>query len=509
VDAADRLLERYRRAGRLAAAVTIERRPDGGLDVRIEEGPAARVGEVRLIGARLLEAEEISRARSLHDGDAFSEDALAADVARLLDVCDEAGFPFASVSVGNFRVTSSGALSFDIHVDEGTRSSIERIEIDGDAALRPRALARLCGLEPGDAYDGRAVAEGRRRLLRSGFFSQVGEVEVLQGRTPDLVVLRVPARAARVNSAQGLAGYSGADDRVTGLFDLRLGNIAGTARRGRVRWESRGAGSSRYLLHYEEPWLLGTPLGLRGSLDHDLHEPAFTRTIASLDAVYPVAQGTSLIAGVEAERSVFPSGDRRKSRVTSTRLGIEIDRRDRAIGPREGARLEVVGRRGDREETWRATADTTEIERRTSLRGLDAGAEFYGSVGRTWVLALIGRGRIVTAGGGVVPEEERFPLGGALSLRGYREEQFRSSRVGLLQVEQRAHLSPEGDRAFVFVDAGYAHPDGGVGSRKVHVGYGVGLRVASKAGLVGMDYGLAAGEGPLDGRIHVLLEAAF
>lgn len=41
------------------------------------------------------------------------------------------------------------------------------------------------------------------------------------------------------------------------------------------------------------------------------------------------------------------------------------------------------------------------------------------------------------------------------------------------------------------------------------LGYGVGLRVASRLGRVGVDYGLAAGEGPLDGRIHLRLEAEF
>jgi outer membrane protein assembly factor BamA len=40
-------------------------------------------------------------------------------------------------------------------------------------------------------------------------------------------------------------------------------------------------------------------------------------------------------------------------------------------------------------------------------------------------------------------------------------------------------------------------------------GYGVGLRIESAGGLVGIDYGLAAGRPPLEGKIHLKLISTF
>lgn len=503
--AAERVLERYRRAGHLWASTSIAAGATD-FDVRIAEGAVARVGERRVLGAASLDREAIDGVLALREGGAFSEDLLTADIRRLLDLYDEHGFPFASVEAGGFRVSDAGLLSFELRVTEGEHAIVERVEPVGSEALRPETLARLLGLHPGEPYDGRKLAEGREKLLRSGFYRTVDEIEVARGTSAGRVVLRVPVTGAPVNSAQAIAGYSGEDERLTGLFDLRLSNIAGTARRGRARWEGRGEGVSRYVLQYEEPWVLGSPLALRTALDHELHEPAFTRTVASAEVALPVSASLSLLGGGSAERSVFSVGERMRSRVLSTHAGIEVDRRDRALNPREGARLRLLGRQGERRETYRTGATPRAS---TSLRGLEADLEAYRPIGGRQALALLGQARYVTAARGPIPVEERFPLGGAASLRGYREEQFRSSRVGLAQLEYRVLISPDGTRTFAFTDVGYARPEDGARGRAVHVGYGVGLRVASKIGLVGVDYGLATGDGPLDGRIHFRLEAAF
>jgi outer membrane protein assembly factor BamA len=506
--AADRVLDRYRRAGYLWASAAVETGPSGGLSVSVEEGNLVHVGERRVLGAASLERDEIEAVLALRPGSAFSEEVLDADIRRLLDLYDERGFPFASVEAGGFRVSERGLLSFELRVTEGARAVVERVEPSGSDALRPQTLARLLGTRPGQPYDGRRLAEGRERLLRSGFYRTVGEVEVLQGSAPGRVVLRVPVSGAAVNSAQAIAGYSGSDKTLTGLFDLSLANIAGTARRGRVRWEGRGAGVSTYLLQYDEPWLFGSPLELRVALDHELHEPTFTRTVASAEFALPVSASLAILAGGSSERSVFPTGDRMKSSVLSTHAGFELDRRDRALNPREGERLRLLGRHGERKENYRAGAEVG-TPPKTTLRGFEADYEAYRPVGGHQALALLGNVRYVAAAHGAIPEEERFPLGGAASLRGYREEQFRSSRVGLAQFEYRVLIAPDGTRTFIFTDVGYARPEDGATGTPFHVGYGVGLRVASKIGLVGVDYGLATGNGPLEGRIHFRLEAEF
>jgi outer membrane protein insertion porin family len=108
----------------------------------------------------------------------------------------------------------------------------------------------------------------------------------------------------------------------------------------------------------------------------------------------------------------------------------------------------------------------------------------------------------------VVPLNEQFKLGGARSLRGYREEQFHGSRILWANLEYRLLLGRR-SWTFLFVDAGhYFHrrwdpleetPQEVSGEK---VGYGIGLRMESGLGIIGVDYGLGEGDGLTDGKVH-------
>ena len=108
----------------------------------------------------------------------------------------------------------------------------------------------------------------------------------------------------------------------------------------------------------------------------------------------------------------------------------------------------------------------------------------------------------------VIPFNEQFKLGGARTLRGYREEQFHGSRVIWANLEYRL-LHGRRSWSFLFLDAGHyfrqvrdplAGAIGQVSGEKV--GYGVGLRVDSRLGILGVDYGLGEGDGLTEGKVH-------
>ena len=113
---------------------------------------------------------------------------------------------------------------------------------------------------------------------------------------------------------------------------------------------------------------------------------------------------------------------------------------------------------------------------------------------------------------------ELFTLGGSESLRGYREDQFRGTVVALASLEYRLLLGRV-SRIFPFVDLGYyyrpcttAAEDDGYRVRTesdIVVGYGFGLRVDSRAGVLGLDYGLGRGDGVRDGKVHLRMENLF
>jgi len=108
-----------------------------------------------------------------------------------------------------------------------------------------------------------------------------------------------------------------------------------------------------------------------------------------------------------------------------------------------------------------------------------------------------------------VPFSDQFKLGGINSLRGYREEELFGTQIAWANLEYRFLLN-QNSRFFLFTDYGYfqrrvlTEPDKSYtkisGKR---LGYGFGLRIDSKAGLLGIDYGLGEGDSFSQGKIHL------
>jgi outer membrane protein assembly factor BamA len=192
-------------------------------------------------------------------------------------------------------------------------------------------------------------------------------------------------------------------------------------------------------------------------------------------------------------------------------IGGNWDTRDSRTNPTGGLKVEVevqLGRKGldlageEVDLHFQSTLVFVEIERAQR-------------VARNWITLIRARGEGIASDEEVIPFYELYPLGGATSLRGYREEQFRGAHVELLQVEQRYLLGADGSRLVGFVDLGNVSTKGTVLAAPrepesfFRLGYGVGIRVNSRIGLVGLDYGLGEGDGPLDGKLHFALETAF
>jgi len=103
-------------------------------------------------------------------------------------------------------------------------------------------------------------------------------------------------------------------------------------------------------------------------------------------------------------------------------------------------------------------------------------------------------------------ESDLFRLGGANSLRGYREQQFAGNRILWSNLEYRFLLS-QTSYLFVLYDAGYflRNANKNLLIAKVSeykTAYGAGLSIDTALGIMRISYALAAGNSFSDGLIH-------
>jgi outer membrane protein assembly factor BamA len=503
-------------AGRFDARVRLSWTADPGggaprdFQVAVEEGPAARFGAVTHTGADSLDGRVLSRVTPPRAGAPFERGDLERHVDALLDLYDEAGFPYARI-VPESAGSPGDSVTVRLRHEPGPRVFVSAVELRGATLTRPRTVERLMRFRPGRPYRQSELEAGLLRLERSGLFAAVGAADLVPGDDPARSRVRLTVREAASGSLAGIAGYSGRDRRLSGYLDFRLHNIAGTARRLEARWSAVEKASTDYLLAYREPFLFGRPLDASIRLAHTVFDTIYTATRTDLALHWRPGGRTEVTGTLGSDRVIVTAGVRRAESSGRLGLGVVHDARRSRPAPDGGALLGVTLARGRTlSGTFGDAADAGLAEALT----LDVRAELYRAVGRRTVLALLVTARSLETDARPVPRYELFRLGGAATLRGYREEQFYTPGFTLGQLELRLLSGAQGSGAFLFVDGAAFTAETGPATLwpdfgEFELGYGAGLRLGSRLGKVGVDYGLAAGEGPLDGRIHVRAETDF
>jgi outer membrane protein insertion porin family len=515
-EAVARLTEAYAAEGYFAAHVTLDWTAPDSLSsardfrVRIDEGAAWRVGEVRHEGA-LPEIEKLlSDALNLKSGDRYSERALEAGIDAILDVYDEAGHPYARVRPGTLDL-AGGRVRLTLTHEPGPPVILDALELKGARSIRPKTAEQVMGFKAGRRYRQSELEDGIERLRASGLFTDVADAELVPGSDPAASRIRISVREAATGAVSGIVGYSGADRRLAGDLDFRLRNIAGTGRALRAHWSSRQRASTLYNFSYREPYLLGRPIDLSLDLEHVIFDTLYTRTRTDATLSWRIGNRFTLLSGVGQDHAVVTSIVRRSEGSFRARAGAQYDARNAHQAPSGGLFLSAEAERG---KTLAGLYGDLAGSSLQNLVTVSTHGELYRRLSRNTVAALLVTTRTLETRAYPIPQYELFPLGGATSLRGYREEQFYTPGFLLAQLEYRLGVNRYGTGAYLFLDAASFSDatdratlifDGGV----TKVGYGAGVRVGSRLGRVGVDYGLAAGEGPLDGRIHLRLEAEF
>jgi outer membrane protein insertion porin family len=507
------ILAAYKERGFLETAVRdVTFRPvTGGVRpvVTIEEGPAAVLGRVDVIGNELLTDAEICESLGLAPGRPFSFAAFETGAERLLDRYENLGRPFAALEPRD--LTWDGAVSFTLAVREGQPVAVDGIRVEGNRVTKAAVVTRLSGLEPGEPFQQRELDRAQARLERSGLFAAVEPLELVQGPDRTKNEVRIRVREGAANAVSGAVGYGGPDIGWTGLFDFRLANIMGSGRRAHARWEGRGQGIALYELAYAEPWVLGSPVTAHIDLGRTIQDTLYTQSRIGIAGEVPILPEVHLSAGWERESTVQSGTDLRGTARNALVLGGGWDSRDGGPYPSRG--LLLGGKVHLARKHLRFADDTAGLDFGSLI--IEGNLERAQPIGRRWVAIVRGRGEGIRSEEPIIPYYELFPLGGATSLRGYREEQFRGAHVELLQFEQHFLIDELGSRLLGFVDMGYVSTKGtvlqvpGEPTGLFRIGYGAGLRIASRLGLVGVDYALGEGDGPLDGKLHLALQSSF
>ncbi len=513
------LQEAYLAEGFVFAAIRVTQEADSMYTVVVEEGERARVGSARVMGTRVRAESELVAALELVPGTEFEPKRLARNIESLLASYDDAGYPFAQMWIDSLGLDAERrVVNMSMTVVEGEARAISSVVVEGLQKTRPALAQRIAGIEPGTPYRAQALEDAYLRMVGSGVFSDVAFPTVrlaADGRGVDAVItVDEPKRSHTFAAALGYASGDATRDRVlSGLAQLELNNVGGTLKDFGASWNNDGVGRSQTRVAYRDRLFLGRRLAFGVKLEQTGQDTVYTSQSAAIDVERSVGRIVGMLThvslGAAGDRNVFSIGDLVRSTRIRGRVGVGaiLGSERRAAFARWNLSATLAEKNATYREGSTGPADVSQwiYEGRLELLVPAFWSLYY---------SLDGFAQTLESDEAVIPLPEQFYVGGARTVRGYREDQFHGRRVAFARNELRLGRTPR-EGFYLFTDVGYVlqptttidglPSEDGLGL----LGHGFGVRSASPLGRIDLSFAVSNDLSLEQTKVHVLLEQNF
>ena len=461
-----RLLEFYNQRSFLHAqidSVQIRRdtiRLEAEVHFFLHEGKPSVVRRIEFVGCRNLSSPELRKTMSLQEGDSFIPSLLERDIQAILKQYELRGYPLAKVDIQNVAFTDSAremSVAVRIHLDEGKILHIVEMRIEGNRTTKEYILTREARLKENGFFTGDLPERVKRRIDHLQLFSSVGlpELYLTEAQQGGLLLRVVEGNQ---NSFDGVLGYvpaarPGESGSVTGLVNVSLRNLFGTGRKLSARWYQENKSSQETELHYFEPWVASYPVNLQVGFFQRKQDSTYVRMQYDLAAEVMLTEEFSLGATF-SQSGVYPTegygrGIVAESKSTGFGVSIRYDSRDNPTTPAQGVFYSTEYLTGSKQTTL---SGSFPVESHSTTRRLVFDLSYYLSLFLRQVLASELHFRDFSSS--AIDLSDMFRLGGASTLRGYREGQFLGSRLVWTNLEYRFLVAPR-SYFYGFIDIGY------------------------------------------------------
>jgi outer membrane protein assembly factor BamA len=406
----------------------------------------------------------------------------------------------------------------DLHfvIDTGNRVVISGQLFPTVERNNPEYLARIAALPDSAIADRRTLRQVRRNLQQSGLFERVDEPSLM--RQDGRYYLVHDLRERRTNVLDLLLGYvpnPGGGGDVAGTGMLRVRNAVWDGSMLFLRYERMSPLVTRFQGEFQQRWMFGVPLSAGGSFRFIQQDSTYQLRNIRFETGYAIGGGLEVFGSVRREASSSNKGPLVPVKVLDGTavfggLGIRADTRDDILVPTAGLEFHLELETGlKRISDERAALYTDRLNYRQQ--------ELFGYL-RPFFMPF--RRQVfapsVTGFLKISPEfteSDLYRTGGAMSIRGYREDQFMVSRLIWGDLEYR-YLLDRTSYAFVFYTTGWYHrpglivePDGGMGvTRRIQSG-GVGFSYRTPVGQLRFSYAISAEDALSNGKVHFGLVA--
>lgn len=469
-----------------------------------------QLNEIVIKGNTKVSTEKIKELLTIKPGAVLNAKTLNDNMRSVEQYYHDQGFILAKVN--DVAMGSGGVLT--ISVNEGV---LEGITVKGNDKTKTNVITREIKLKTGEAFNVKDARRSMQKVYNLGYFEDVN-MKLNPGKEPNAVVLETSVVEQKTGTFSIGAGYSEADGMV-GILELGDNNFRGTGDKVKVHWEFGGdAGDRNYELSYTKPWLddKQTSLGFTfydmtneySDYEHGDEVSSYDKQRKGWDITLGRPSGEYIqnyisfknrkdtwkeaVDGVDYSTDPDYAGyiDDNFGLTRSVTLTRVFDSRDNVFNATEGRRYSLSA-----EFAGKAFGGDFNYNKYT------AEARQYLKVGRDHVVALR-----MTAGyaDGHMPDSGRFAVGGADTLRGYEDDEFKGNKMLAATAEYRFPVAKK-VQGVVFTDVGKAWRGEGYKLKDLEASAGVGLRITTPIGPIRLDYA----QGSEGGKTHFSFGGQF
>jgi outer membrane protein assembly factor BamA len=139
------------------------------LNIKVIEGPQARVERVEFAGVNAARLERVRTSAQMEPGTIYLPGSARDARTRVLDAYRDLGYRSADLRVTP-TIGGDGAVAVNFAVSEGPQSIVTAVRVEGAQATRPASIADAVTLRPGAPAGHREASETRNRLYGMGVF---------------------------------------------------------------------------------------------------------------------------------------------------------------------------------------------------------------------------------------------------------------------------------------------------------------------------------------------------
>lgn len=445
---------------------------------------------------------------------------------KLLNWCDNHGYPFAQVKLDSVRMDSSFRLHAVLHMEKNLFLKVDSISLKGKVKITPAYFYNYIGIKPGDPYNEATIAKISTRIKELPFLRESKPFQVLfTEKYVKLIFYLEKKRASQFDGVIGLLPDANTKKLVfTGDVRLRLQNGIGRGELIDLNWRRLQEQTQDLKARLVYPFLFRTPFGIDYAIKLYRKDTSFIDVQQSFGVQYMLSSSNTIKAFVNNRSSSLISTSQYENltvlppfadiSMLAYGLAFRREKLDYRFNPRRGWLLQVSGSAGNRTIKKNAKLNPVvynNLQLKTVQFSSDVLLDKYWPIGKRSTIKTGVQGAWIESES--IFTNELFRIGGLRTLRGFDEESIFASAYAIGTVEYRLLLEENSYLYFFGDGAWYENKSVNNYRTDLPFGFGSGISFETKAGIFSINYALGSQQGnPLSlrsGKVHFGIVGLF